>query len=71
MAQYGDLKVGVVPSINLEWIQKIHRDNAERGYSAEETVDTILSRMPDYINEPSITVLTLTKSTGVFSKLLK
>ena len=50
MAQYGDLKVGVVPSINLEWIQKIHRDNAERGYSAEETVDTILSRMPDYIN---------------------
>ncbi|BAS67035.1 MAG: phosphoribulokinase [Gammaproteobacteria bacterium] len=50
MAQYGDLKVGVVPSVNLEWIQKIHRDNAERGYSAEETVDTILRRMPDYIN---------------------
>lgn len=50
MAQYGDLKVGVVPSINLEWIQKIHRDNAERGYSAGETVDTILRRMPDYIN---------------------
>lgn len=50
MAQYGDLKVGVVPSVNLEWIQKIHRDNAERGYSAEDTVDTILRRMPDYIN---------------------
>lgn len=50
MAQYGDLKVGVVPSVNLEWIQKIHRDNAERGYSAEETVDTIMRRMPDYIN---------------------
>lgn len=50
MAQYGDLKVGVVPSVNLEWIQKIHRDNAERGYSAKETVDTILRRMPDYIN---------------------
>ncbi|BBB23385.1 phosphoribulokinase [Isorropodon fossajaponicum endosymbiont JTNG4] len=50
MAQYGDLKIGVVPSVNLEWIQKIHRDNAERGYSAEETVDTILRRMPDYIN---------------------
>ncbi|CAC9950268.1 Phosphoribulokinase [Bathymodiolus heckerae thiotrophic gill symbiont] len=50
MAKYGDLKVGVVPSINLEWIQKISRDNAERGYSAEDTVDTILRRMPDYIN---------------------
>lgn len=49
-AQYGDLKIGVVPSVNLEWIQKIHRDNTERGYSAEETVDTILRRMPDYIN---------------------
>jgi phosphoribulokinase len=50
MAQYGDLKIGVVPSVNLEWIQKIHRDHVERGYSAEETVDTILRRMPDYIN---------------------
>ncbi len=50
VAQYADLKIGVVPSVNLEWIQKIHRDNAERGYSAEETVDTILRRMPDYIN---------------------
>jgi phosphoribulokinase len=36
--------------VNLEWIQKIHRDHAERGYSAEATVDTILRRMPDYIN---------------------
>lgn len=44
-----DLGIGVVPVINLEWIQKIHRDNAERGYSAEETVDTILRRMPSYI----------------------
>lgn len=50
MVQYGDLKIGVVPSVNLEWIQKIHRDDAERGYSAAETVDTILRRMPDYIN---------------------
>ncbi len=49
VAQYGDLKIGVVPSVNLEWIQKIHRDNSERGYSAKETVDTILRRMPDYI----------------------
>lgn len=50
VAQYVDLGVGVVPSINLEWIQKIHRDNAERGYSTEAIVDTILRRMPDYIN---------------------
>ena len=47
--QYVDLGIGVVPVVNLEWIQKIHRDKAERGYSAEATVDTILRRMPDYI----------------------
>jgi phosphoribulokinase len=45
-----DLGIGVVPVVNLEWIQKIHRDKAERGYSAEATVDTIMRRMPDYIN---------------------
>lgn len=45
-----DLGIGVVPVINLEWIQKIHRDGNERGYSAEATVDTILRRMPSYIN---------------------
>jgi phosphoribulokinase len=50
VAQYVDLLVGVVPIVNLEWIQKIYRDNAERGYSAEATVDTILRRMPDYVN---------------------
>lgn len=50
IAQYVDLLVGVVPIVNLEWIQKIYRDNAERGYSAEATVDTILRRMPDYVN---------------------
>ncbi len=50
MAQYVDLAIGVVPVVNLEWIQKIHRDAAERGYSAEAIVDTILRRMPDYVN---------------------
>ena len=50
IAQFVDLGVGVVPNVNLEWIQKIHRDSAERGYSAEAIVDTILRRMPDYIN---------------------
>ena len=49
-SQFIDLGVGVVPVVDLEWIQKIHRDNAERGYSAEAIVDTILRRMPDYVN---------------------
>jgi phosphoribulokinase len=50
MAQHVDLAIGVVPVVNLEWIQKIHRDAKERGYSAEAIVDTILRRMPDYVN---------------------
>ncbi|TGG82429.1 MAG: phosphoribulokinase [Aphanocapsa feldmannii 277cV] len=50
VASLVDLLIGVVPITNLEWIQKIHRDNSERGYSAETIVDTILRRMPDYIN---------------------
>ncbi len=50
VAQHVDLLVGVVPIVNLEWIQKIHRDAAERGYTAEKIVDTILRRMPDYVN---------------------
>jgi len=50
VAQNTDLLIGVVPIVNLEWIQKIHRDNAQRGYTAEAVVDTILRRMPDYVN---------------------
>jgi phosphoribulokinase len=50
VAQYVDLKIGVVPVINLEWIQKLHRDRASRGYTTEAVTDTILRRMPDYIN---------------------
>ena len=49
LARYADLKIGVVPVINLEWIQKIHRDKAERGYSLEAVTQTILRRMPDYL----------------------
>jgi phosphoribulokinase len=49
IARHADLKIGVVPVINLEWIQKIHRDKASRGYSTEAVVDTILRRMPDYV----------------------
>ncbi|MCB9993184.1 MAG: phosphoribulokinase [Hyphomicrobiaceae bacterium] len=43
-----DLRIGVTPVINLEWIQKIHRDRATRGYSTEAVMDVILRRMPDY-----------------------
>jgi len=50
VAKHTDLLVGVVPIVNLEWIQKIHRDNAQRGYSAEAIVDTILRRMDDYVH---------------------
>ncbi len=49
MPKYVDLKIGVVPVINLEWIQKIHRDTAQRGYSEEAVMDTILRRMDDYV----------------------
>jgi phosphoribulokinase len=49
-SRHVDLGVGVVPIVNLEWIQKIHRDCKERGYSAEAVTDTILRRMPDYVN---------------------
>jgi phosphoribulokinase len=50
VAQYTDLLIGVVPIINLEWIQKLHRDKLVRGYSQEAVVDTILRRMPDFVN---------------------
>lgn len=50
LAKHCDLKIGVVPVINLEWIQKIHRDKAARGYSTEAVTDTILRRMPDYVH---------------------
>ena len=50
VARHVDLLVGVTPVINLEWIQKIHRDKASRGYSTEAVTDVILRRMPDYVN---------------------
>ena len=50
VAQHADLIIGVVPIINLEWIQKLHRDRDSRGYSTEAVVDTVLRRMPDYVN---------------------
>ena len=50
IAGQADLKIGVVPVINLEWTQKIHRDRASRGYSTEAVTDTILRRMHDYVH---------------------
>jgi phosphoribulokinase len=50
VARHADLLIGVVPIINLEWIQKLHRDKKHRGYSQEAIVDAILRRMPDYVN---------------------
>lgn len=50
LAALADLKIGVVPVINLEWTQKIHRDKASRGYSTEAVTDTILRRMHAYVH---------------------
>jgi phosphoribulokinase len=50
VARYADLLVGVVPIVNLEWIQKIHRDMKARGYSLEAVTHTILRRMHDYVH---------------------
>lgn len=50
VAKHPDLLVGVVPVVNLEWIQKIHRDRNTRGYSTEAVTDVILRRMPDYVH---------------------
>ena len=50
IAKHVDLLIGVVPVINLEWIQKLHRDRATRGYSTEAVADTILRRMHDYVH---------------------
>ena len=50
IAQHVDLGIGVVPIVNLEWIQKIHRDRDQRGYSTEAITDVILRRMDAYVN---------------------
>ena len=50
IAKHPDLLIGVVPVVNLEWIQKLWRDKSKRGYSTEAVTDTILRRMPDYVN---------------------
>ena len=49
-ARHTDLLIGVVPIVNLEWIQKIHRDTADRGYDAQSVTENILRRMHDYVH---------------------
>ena len=50
VSRHPDLMIGVTPVINLEWIQKLHRDKDSRGYSTEAVTDTILRRMHDYVH---------------------
>jgi len=50
MAKEVDLLIGVCPTINLEWVQKINRDTAERGYTPDDVKDTIYRRMYDYMH---------------------
>ena len=50
MAKEVDLLIGVCPTINLEWIQKIQRDTAERGYQPHDVMDVIYRRMYDYMH---------------------
>ena len=50
IAKHVDLLIGVTPIINLEWMQKIHRDQAVRGYTTEDATKLILSRMHDYVH---------------------
>jgi phosphoribulokinase len=49
VGQFADLLIGVVPIVNLEWIQKIHRDTRDRGYEERDVTSTILRRMEDYV----------------------
>ncbi|MFP1724098.1 phosphoribulokinase [Lonsdalea quercina] len=49
VARHVDLLVGVVPIVNLEWIQKLYRDVNERGHSREAVMDSVVRSMEDYI----------------------
>lgn len=50
MAKYVDLSIGVAPTINLEWIQRIHRDIDERGHKEKDVRESMLRRMNDYVH---------------------
>jgi phosphoribulokinase len=50
VAQHVDLLIGMVPIVNLEWIQKLLRDTSERGHSREAVTQSIVRSMEDYIH---------------------
>ncbi|NWG87106.1 MAG: phosphoribulokinase [Hydrogenophilaceae bacterium] len=50
VARHVDLLIGVVPAINLEWIQKIHRDCDRQHCTEAEAVETVLRRLDDYLH---------------------
>lgn len=51
VAQYVDLLVGVVPIVNLEWIQKLIRDTTERGIHEKP------SWIPSYVQWVTILII--------------
>ncbi len=50
VCQHVDLLIGMVPIVNLEWIQKIIRDTHSRGHSREAVTASIVRSMEDYIS---------------------
>ncbi len=50
VAKHVDLLVGMVPIVNLEWIQKIVRDTTDRGHTREAVMSSIVRSLDDYFN---------------------
>lgn len=50
VGKHVDLLIGMVPIVNLEWIQKLLRDTSERGHSREAVTQSIVRSMEDYIH---------------------
>lgn len=50
VSKHVDLLVGMVPIVNLEWIQKIVRDTSDRGHTREAVMNSIVRSMEDYFN---------------------
>ena len=50
VSQHVDLLIGMVPIVNLEWIQKFVRDTRDRGHSREAVTESIVRSMDDYLN---------------------
>ncbi|WP_428604641.1 phosphoribulokinase [Sedimenticola sp.] len=48
--QHVDLTLGVAPIVNLEWIQKIHTDIRNRGYTLDAVRAVIQHRLHDYVH---------------------